>query len=139
MAVIIATSPLVGGECPRMPTTYIRPSPLTGTRRSYHARVAPLAKQIRANAVAGRIVVWSTEPCAIHLGTHMPVFRIIPATVEAYREFAKWAFNVHLVLNPQREDFERAEDCTRVQLSMAGVIAAPRPAWKRIYALNPWI
>lgn len=93
-----------------------------------------LERRLAANAVAGRVVIE-------HGGTGMddkPWQRasVIPATVAAIRDAIDFNGWVRIVPNPQRADFERANDRRRIELSLEGVGFAPRRYWQRIFELN---
>ncbi|MGX9983697.1 hypothetical protein [Methylobacterium fujisawaense] len=95
-----------------------------------------LGRLIRANAVAGRIVIehGSTDTS----GATWHRASVIPATLAAVRDHQNYNAWVKLVLNPQRADFEGAADRQRIELSMDGAGLAPRGVWERVFPLNPW-
>lgn len=95
-----------------------------------------LARLIRANAVAGRIIIehGGTDT----LGAPWRRTSVIPATLAAVRDHQNYNAWVKLVRNPQRADFDCAADRHRIELSMGGIGFAPRGVWERVFPLNPW-
>ncbi|MEV3976684.1 hypothetical protein AB0K68_52605, partial [Streptomyces sp. NPDC050698] len=83
-----------------------------------------LGRLIRANAIAGRIVIehGGTDTS----GASWSRTSVIPATLAAVRDQQDYNAWVRLVLNPQRADFECATDRQRIELSVTGVGFAPR-------------